>query len=179
MFADYLLSLVQRLHDADPSELPAIAEMTRVMIVACLTGDASVTQMPAERSIVMRERVDRLIRDNLGSARLNPERICALAGISRSSLYRMFEDRGGVAAHVQALRLKRAYAELSNPHSAFETIANLAAGHGLHNTTAFNRAFRRHFGCTPGEVRGAALRADPVPPERACSPPQSFADLLR
>jgi len=179
LFADYLLSLVQRLHDATPTEMPAIAEMTGVMAAACLTGEASVAQVPADRASVIRERVERLIRDNLGSARLNPERICALAGISRSALYRLFEDRDGVAGYVQALRLKRVHAELSNPQSQRDTIASIAARHGLHDASAFSRAFRQHFGCTPSDVRGAALRAGPVQPEPARSPPQSFANLLR
>jgi AraC-like DNA-binding protein len=179
LFADYMLSLAQRLRDADPSELPAIAEMTRVMVIACLTEDATFAQMPTERSIVIRERVERLIRDNLGSARLNPERICALAGISRSALYRLFEDRGGVAAYVQVLRLKRVHAELNDPRSAFDTIAGLAERHGLHNATAFNRAFRRQFGCAPGDVRRTALRADWTSPAPGRSSPRSFADLLQ
>ena len=181
LLGDHLLSLVQRLHDAGPSEMPAVAEMTRAMITSCLSEDAtSQPQETTERSIAIRERVERLIRDNLGSAGLNPQRICALAAISRSTLYRLFEDRGGVAAYVQALRLKCVYSDLSNPQLAFDTIASIAASQGLHNTAAFNRAFRRQFGCTPSDVRAAVLRSEPRPHGSASqSPPKSFSDLLR
>jgi AraC-like DNA-binding protein len=178
LFADYLLALVQRLRDIQPSEMPAIAEMTRVMVVECFSGNASSVQLRADRASVIRERVDRLIQENLDSERLNPKRICALASISRSALYRLFEDRGGVAAHVQALRLERAYAELSNPQSQRDTIANIAAKYGLHDGAAFSRAFRQHFGCTPSDVRGIALRSNSLPAP-ARFPSQSFADLLR
>lgn len=179
LLADYLLSLVRRLYDAEPSEMPALAEMTRTMIVQAMTGATSITEAPAGRAVVVRARVERLIRDNLGSARLDPERICALAGISRSALYRLFDDRGGVATYVQALRLERAYAELSDPQSEFDTIANIAARHGLYDAAAFSRAFRQRFGCTPRDVRDTTQRPYPVQARPYRSPPQSFGDLLR
>lgn len=181
LLGDFLVSLVRRLPDANPSEMPAIAETTRAMIAACLTGDAAPSsEMTPERSVMIRERVDRLIRGNLASARLNPERICAMAGISRSTLYRLFEDRGGVAAYVQAMRLECIYVQLSNPRLASNTIASLAASRGMHNAAAFSRAFRQHFGCTPSEVRAAVLHGETVPFGRSpATPARSFADLLR
>jgi AraC-like DNA-binding protein len=180
LLGDFLVSLVQRLSDANPPELPAMAEMTCAMIASCLAGNAASSEMTVERSVIIRERIDRLIRDNLASARLNPERICALAGISRSTLYRLFEDRGGVAAYVQVMRLKRIRAQLSDPRLASITIAGLAAGQGMHNTAAFNRAFRQHFGCTPGEVRAAVLHTDSASAGRGpVNPAPSFASLLR
>ena len=181
LLADFLISLVQRLPETKPFEMPAIAEMTRVILTAHLTDDdiASVAATPEVQSIVKRERLDRVIRDNLASARLNPKRICALVGISRSALYRLFEDRGGVAAHLQALRLEQAYANLSDPQLANRTIADLAAGCGLHNASAFTRMFRRRFGCTPSDVRAAAFCENIVPPGHLSVPQgQRFADLL-
>ena len=181
LLGDFLVSLAQRLPNANPSEFPAIVETTRAMIAACLVRrEPSVADMPVERSIMVRERVDRLIRENLASARLNPARICALAGISRSALYRLFENRGGVAEYIQAMRLNCVYVQLGHPHLAHNTISSLAAGQGMHNAAAFNRAFRQRFGCTPSEVRAAVLRGEAVP--ASCVPgarAQSFADLLR
>lgn len=181
LLGDFLISLVQRLPDARPSDLPVIAETALAMISASLIGaSASCDEMRSERSILVRARVERLIRANIASARLNPARICALAGISRSTLYRLFEDRGGVAAYVQAMRLKRVYAQLINPHLASNTIASLAAGQGMYNAAAFNRAFRQHFGCTPSEVRAGILHADVQPLRPGLgAPPHRFADLLR
>jgi len=181
LLGDFLASLVRRLPHADPSEFPVIAETTRAMIAACLEGrERSVTDPPVEKSVMVLAHLDRIIRENLASARLNPTRICALAGISRSTLYRLFEARGGVAAYIQTLRLNSVHAQLSHPRLARNTIASLASGQGMHNAAAFNRAFRQHFGCTPGEVRAAALRGEALPSHRAAgNQAQSFADLLR
>jgi AraC-like DNA-binding protein len=180
LLADYLRSLVQRLHDAGPPELPAMAEMTRTMIVQGIGDAASVSRAPVDRAVVIRKRVDRLIRDNIASARLDPKSICALAGISRSALYRLFEDQGGVAAYVQAVRLERARTELIDPRTgSSDTIAEVASRHGFYDASAFSRAFRQRFGCTPSDARGTVLRTDPAQAERSGSHRQSFCDLLR
>ena len=176
LLADFILSLDRRLPEALPADLTVVAELTRTMVAGCLLGgNAPRALTPAERLAVLREVVDRVIRQNIGSARLGPERICAHAGISRSALYRVFEEQGGVAAHVQNLRLEGVHADLCDPRMAGEAIASLAARWGLHNAASFSRAFRRRFGYTPREVRAAAISE---PASAGVNLGQAFAAML-
>jgi AraC-like DNA-binding protein len=109
----------------------------------------------------IRRRIERIIRDEHSSARLDARRICALSGVSRSTLYRIFEDTGGVAAYVRTLRLRLVHDDLVDSDLAHVPINSIAARHGLHCAASFNRIFRRAFGKSPGEVR-AGLRPKAV-----------------
>lgn len=180
LLADYLVSLDRRLDEARPADLPALAETTRAMINGCLLGAGAPGRLdPAERRKVLRLGVERVIRANLGSARLDARRICALAGISRSTLYRLFEDDGGVAGYVQALRLGSIAADLRDPRLGETTIAALAARWGMHNAAAFGRAYRQAFGRTPGEARVAALAGSVRVGAAAPATAPAFLELLR
>lgn len=178
LLADYLVSLDRGLDGARPADLPALAEMTRAMIHGCLVGQAAPTRLdPVERRRVLRHGVERVIEANLGSARLDAARVGALAGISRSALYRLFEEEGGVASYVQARRLTSIAADLRDPQLAETPVSALAARRGLHNPAAFSRAFRRRFGQTPGEARAEALSA--AASGGGGGPAQGFVDLFR
>jgi AraC-like DNA-binding protein len=157
LLVDYMLMLEWRMHQTTLAELPALAEGTRAMIAACLlreTGGHSPAPREAEATCL--ERIRGLIRRNIGSATLGPERLCRLAGVSRSQLYRLFEPHGGVARYIQAQRLRLAHAMLEDPACRL-TVAAIAERVGHFDASAFTRAFRQAFGYTPSEVRAAAL----------------------
>lgn len=156
LLGDYLAALPNRLREARESDAASFADATRGMIRACLAKAAGEDASPEDFNRIARERVLRVIERHLGSARLDPERISQLAQVSRSSLYRMFEDHGGVARYVQKRRLVQVLEDLADPAQDALTIAMIAERHGFHNTSAFNRLFRRINGCTPGEARRAA-----------------------
>lgn len=168
LLADLLLSLPDHLAQAGAAEAPAIVESIRSMISACLLGGAAARAGTPADSVpsgnpLLRERVRRVIRDNIRSPRLTPERIARAAGMSRSALYRMLEAEGGVARHVLQVRLGLVHAALGDPTRATCPIAALAEEHGFYDASAFSRVFRRVYGCTPGDVRTAALAGCPVP----------------
>jgi AraC-like DNA-binding protein len=103
-----------------------------------------------------------IIRQNIGSPSLDPRKVCRLAAMSRSQLYRLFERHGGVARYVQAMRLRVVHAMLADPSASRLSIAAIAEHMGFHDASAFSRMFRREFGYTPREARAATL--DGVPP---------------
>lgn len=184
LLADFLLALADRLPDAEERDRDRFARTLRMMIASCLQVETSGGRRALEADMPLaRERVRRVIRANLGSARLDPERIGRLAGISRSTLYRMFEPYGGVLSFVQAMRLDRVYRDLAEgAQPGGLTIAEIAERRGFHNTPAFNRAFRRRFGCTPGEVRAAAREGSYLPaalPRRDALGGVDFSMLLK
>ncbi|NJO84573.1 MAG: helix-turn-helix transcriptional regulator [Blastochloris sp.] len=75
--------------------------------------------------------------------------------MSRSSLYRLFEADGGVAAYIQRARLKAAHAALCRQDDK-STIHVVAESVGFTDASSFSRSFRREFGCSPSDLRGHA-----------------------
>jgi AraC-like DNA-binding protein len=147
-------------------------------LIACslLGGPPRADLQAGVEGPLLRDRVIRVIRDNIGSARLDVERICRLAGVSRSVLYRMFEAEGGVASFVRETRLRLVLADLQDRSLAGVPIARIAERRGLHNAPSFSRAFRRAFGCSPSEARAAAVLG--VPPA-ALTPAPRIAEAPR
>jgi AraC-like DNA-binding protein len=84
------------------------------------------------------------------------EALCRRFGMSRASLYRMFEAEGGLVHHVRQQRLQRALDLLTSPAHGHCRIVDIAMQHGFHTESGFIRAFRRHFGITPGDARAGA-----------------------
>lgn len=166
LLGDMLLALPARLRAATPGQIPALAEVTRTIVGSCLlNGDLPAAQPGS--SVPQKERVRRAIRDHIGSARLTPDRLASLAGMSRSSLYRLFEQEGGVARYVQSVRLSYARAALSDPARARLSIAQIAEAHGFPDASVFTRAFRQAYGLTPRDARAAAFAGQlPVLPAR-------------
>ena len=98
----------------------------------------------------------RLIEANLDDPTLGPDYLIADGSISRSTLYRLFEPFGGVAAYVRQRRLTRAFQILSDPATQHERIGTVAARCGFADDTVFSRAFRRAYGMSPNDIRAAA-----------------------
>jgi AraC-like DNA-binding protein len=179
---DYLAILARELPGISAAEAPRVAEATRAILAATLAPSPDRT---AAAAAPLRQtqfaRVRRIVRDNLGSATLGPERLCRLAGMSRSQLYRLFEPLGGVAAHIQAERLRAAQRALVDPADR-RSIASIAEAVGLFDCSSFSRMFRRAYGCSPREMRIMAL-ADPASiPAKAHAKvraPLTISDLLR
>jgi AraC-like DNA-binding protein len=76
--------------------------------------------------------------------------------MSRSNLYRLFEGSGGLAKYIQDQRLLGAQASLTDPKTN-KSISSLAEEFCFADASSFGRAFKRAFGCSPGEARSAAL----------------------
>ncbi len=81
--------------------------------------------------------------------------LCQRFGVSRATLYRMFEADGGLVHRVREHQLRRALGVLTSPALGHRRIVDIALQHGFTTESSFIRAFRRRFGATPGEVRAA------------------------
>jgi AraC-like DNA-binding protein len=157
LFCDYLLSLERRLPTMTEADLGAVQDATHAMIAACLGHASPPTGAPVAHLDDMRlGRIRQIIDANLKSPTLGPKKLCRLAGISRSHLYRLFEQSGGVARYIQAQRLVEIHAALSDPENR-QSIASIAEEFGFTDASTFGRAFRAEFGCRPSDVRAAGL----------------------
>lgn len=82
-----------------------------------------------------------------------------LLGVSRSTLYRLFEPSGGVAASIRNRRHHRLCVALANATDHRRT-AERAHACGFTDQTQLTRIFRRAHGMTPLEYRAAMLDAE-------------------
>ena len=77
-------------------------------------------------------------------------------GMSRATLVRRFQDIVGVApmAYIADWRIMKAHSLVKYSATPFEQIADAT---GFASARTLSRAFQRHFGCTPTELRRETL----------------------
>ena len=153
--ADYLVSLLGALPSMQQSDAAGIARITRDMVAVCLRPTAE------NRERAMRQieagylrRAKRLIEEQLRAPDLTAGRLCCQLGISRSSLYRLFEPLGGVARYIQGRRLEQIREALRTPRET-RSLRDLAQVYGFSDGAHLSRAFRARFGMSPSDVRQA------------------------
>lgn len=103
----------------------------------------------------VRELADDHICDRLPGCDLTPKGIARAIGVSRTTLYRAFEQTGGVQAHVMARRLELSFAALAGRRGRSPSINQIAFRHGFTSDAHFTRAFKTRFGIRPSDVRSA------------------------
>jgi AraC-like DNA-binding protein len=116
--------------------------------------------LAAAAETTMRMRVVRHIERHIESQELSPMSICRHVGVSRSQLYRLFVDDGGVANYIRLRRLVEARAELISPSR--QRISNVAYKYGFTSHAHFSRVFKQHFGHTPWECIASSRAAVPT-----------------
>ena len=90
------------------------------------------------------------------------DKLARTFGLSRASLYRLFEPVGGVASYIRTRRLARARQELTAPGLEDRRIGPIAYRAGFQSIPAFNRAFRAAYGQTPRSTRTTTKGAPTV-----------------
>jgi AraC-like DNA-binding protein len=125
------------------------------------------------------ERVRQMVRRHLRTPNLGPKTLCRLVGMSRSNLYRLLEDKGGVAQYIQSQRLLEADSMLADPTNT-ESITTLAEDLCFADASSFSRAFKREFGYRPSDARASACGGTRVgvPSRVKHWKTLDFADLL-
>ncbi len=87
---------------------------------------------------------------------LTPDMLAKEFGISRRSLYNTFAVMGATpAAYIRSVRLHSCRKILESKNGAAGNLAGLALDFGFKDQSQFNRAFRREFGVSPGQLKKA------------------------
>ncbi|MDG2535861.1 AraC family transcriptional regulator [Sphingomonas sp. HITSZ_GF] len=153
MLASHLLQVREALPRFSEEDAPRLGQTMLDLLVLTLKG-AQRTDAPGFRedpaTLVLRARQE--IHEHLGSPGLTIANLCRKLGVSRSTLHRVFEDRGGVQAYIRDLRLDAARQTLLNPDSG-ERIGDIAERLGFSDAAHLSRLFKARFGETPSDCR--------------------------
>jgi len=181
LLGDYMMALERRLPALTEADFPLITNAVGAMVAAGVAPSAGrVAVAKPQIDLGRRERVRQAIRKHLRTPTLGPKSLGRLVGMSRSSLYRLFEDTGGVACYIQRERLLEARAVLSDPEKT-QSISEIAEDLCFADASSFSGTFKREFGCTPTDARYAALSAPELgatSKTRVQSARAHFSDLL-
>ena len=182
LLGDYMMALERRLPSLTEAELPRLANAVSAMIAAAVAPSTErVAGAQRQIDVGRKERVRQAVRRHLRTPTLKAKTLARLVGMSRSSLYRLFEDTGGVARHIQRERLLEAHAVLTNPANS-RSISAIAEDLCFADASSFSRSFKREFGHSPSEARSAALAGlapSAMPRNPAPSARSDFGGLLR
>lgn len=155
---DFLQSSFRNARSLSAFDAADVGRSALDLAVACLNAGTHSAESPERaRRVAGMMAARRVIEANLANPELTPEWVAGQIGMSRSSLYRMFENLGGIVVFIRDLRLRRAYRWLQDPTQAHRGIADLALEAGYSSDTAFGRAFKNKFGLTPNEVRNGLV----------------------
>ena len=134
-----------------PETLPGITQATIALLGACLAMEAGRADFGVRESPLL-TRARAYVEHNLLEPSLNPARISEALGVSRSTLYRLFEPLGGVTAYIWERRLHLARAALLDPKRA-RRISEIAFQCGFSSEAHFSRSFRKAFNLRPSDLR--------------------------
>ncbi len=126
------------------------------LIMATYSKEASQSRSArAAARAAMLGRIKRHIDTQLHSHELAPETVLSRFPLARATLYRLFEQEGGLQAYIRNCRLREAADELVRTRSV--TIADIGGRLGFSYAADFTRAFRRAYGMAPQEFRALEL----------------------
>jgi AraC-like DNA-binding protein len=106
---------------------------------------------PALARAMAFDQARRYVRANLHDGDLSPDRVVESLGLSRPTVYRLFQHEGGLGTYIRHVRLRAAAEELVAWPGV--PVQDVAFAHGFASASDFTRAFRRAYGLAPQEVR--------------------------
>lgn len=154
LLGDYLQALAHRLPGVPAACIPAVTQPIATLLAVALASGGEALPMPGHA-----DRVRQLIEAQLSDPAFGTAQAVALSGLSRATLYRLFQGQGGLALYIQRRRLNRVRMALADPNEA-RSFAELAHGAGFASESHCSRLFHETFGSRPGEFRAAALGSE-------------------
>ena len=129
---------------------------------AWLHPSANVSRRQSARQAQLRD-IEQCIERNLGRLDLSADTLLPQFGLSRATLYRLFESRGGVRSYIVDRRLFRALFEISDSPTRRGKIQLAAKRWGFSSPSNFNRSVQQVFGAPPGALLKAPANQDLTP----------------
>ncbi|WP_159107303.1 helix-turn-helix domain-containing protein [Azospirillum sp. B4] len=177
LFGDFMLSLRRNLPIATPADTDLLYN-TLLGMLSVLHANGDPAARDSRRGALQSLR--RHIDENLGDAALDVAALCARFRMSRATVYRLFEDLGGVRTYILRRRLTASFRALTEPAGMTRGVFDIAMDYGFTSASHFAARFREAFGMSPSEVREAAraLHAKGEPALRPTSGDLSDTELM-
>lgn len=160
-------ALFETLPDMPLSNIQAVAGQLAALVEAANAIDPReeehLSALNSNRKMAMR----RFLLANLSRTDLSVGYLQSEFGASRATIYRAFEDVGGVARFVREQRLASIHRELRMTPPARGAIRQSAERYGLWDQASFMRMFRAQYGVRPGDVLGSAVEGELLDPRIA------------
>lgn len=158
LLADFIPNLFVGLPDLSPQQTGSAARALTELIATAFNGETFATNDAPEIALqALALKAKTFIKNNLGSPTLDPDEVASAMGLSRSVLYRLFRDAGGIAFYIREQRLRRCFADLVSERGRDAQVAEIAWRWGFTDAAHFSRLFRDRFGCSPTDAREGAL----------------------
>ena len=152
--AAHLRMIATKANSLSRDEATLMIEPTLALMASALNGDTrNIENGAASIAASLMQRAKAKIERNLHLNDLSITTICGAIGLSRASLYRLFEHHGGVRAYIQERRLRRAAEDLTSLALAHRYIYDIAFNWGFSSEAHFSRAFKARFGLSPKQAR--------------------------
>lgn len=153
LLADFMRSLRETLPKATMEEGPLLSKaLFGLLQVLLADGDPHSIDARDGTLTVLQRYIDM----NLGDPELGVTSICAKYRMSRATLYRLFQDMGGVRGYILRRRLMACFQALSSETQMKRGVFDIALDYGFTSPSHFTTRFRDEFGITPSEVRESA-----------------------
>lgn len=117
-----------------------------------VNGARSSADIRAQARAALGDLIRDFIEQHLHSPRLTTDAILNAFGVSRASLYRIFEADGGVRNYISTRRLVRAVFDLSTKPTVRGEISQIAEKWGFSSSGNFHRSVKTEFGVKPGSL---------------------------
>jgi AraC-like DNA-binding protein len=161
-----LIGYVDTIRDLDAPMLPELSSLAvahihdLVALILGAQGDARELANAGGGRAARRLAVLREIERRSSDPQLSAPNVAALLGVTSRYVHMLLEETGrSFSHHLLERRLEKAAALLRDPSWHARRIADIAAEAGFTDLSHFSRAFRRHYGATPSDIRaGAAHR---------------------
>ena len=159
LLRDHMCSLKGLAERMTVRQAVEIAPATVGLAAACLNAAISQDDPDQPSGVAMARLtvVRRFIEQSLANPSLSSDWLAGQVGMSRSTLYQLFEAYGGVAKYIRDRRLRRALLTLTDRSKAHYSVYDLTLMSGYASDAAFVRAFRQRYGVTPMDVRQAGM----------------------
>jgi AraC-like DNA-binding protein len=157
LLADFLPNLFDSLPDLADSQAGSAGRALIELIATAFNGaHFAADDAPELARHALELKAKAFMKAQLGRHALGPEEVAGAMGLSRTALYRLFQESGGIALYIREQRLRRCFADLVSHRGRQVQVAEIAWRWGFADAAHFARLFKDRFGCTATEARAGA-----------------------
>lgn len=165
----HLLELHRQCPRLAPAAVPRLTDATLALTAAALAPSlASRADVRGHVQEALRRQIRQFVDRQLDDPTLDVAAVQRAFRLSRTQLYTLFSDHGGLSTYLRERRLERVAAALRAPDKRHLTIQHLAFEAGFRSERQFQRAFRNRYGRSARQLRNDTL------PGRTADRPESI-----